>query len=744
MASSSSNEQPIDRISSLPDALLLHILSFLDMSQAVQTGILSSRWMGLWTAIPSLDFDQYQYRNYKGYNPFAEHFEACTGFFDYDDFTRYNEFDDSDDFGFGFGHGFGHVDVDDDGDVGGNADDFIKFVEHSLVLHVAPKIHRFSLTFDYSKKFESFLDGWILSAVRRDVKELYLEFPVCIDDLCKLPSWLFKCKSLVSLSLNKCPIGVPKSVCFSSLLSLTITWIRMEVGSIPALIAGSPLLEELVLDKCELSSGRLRILPSSPSSELRLKRLTVTICSNQSGDEIGLELRAPNLEMLNLCGVKPYKNSLRNLISLREAYLDIYCSKVNPQFHPTLESWLKDLQHVRLLALSSSCLKVLSFMGELYRPSYDSKTKCLMLESELESLELRGIANLLWRSHDLENLIIKLSPSLFFAPDLRPDNDFDNGYWGRHKFSFPCVERRLTTVKISGFMGRKFRSAVGRKTLRRFFVKQDKEIELVPHYQHLNNDDADDDDDHVVDDTVTDNADDFIKFVERSLVLHVSPKVNKFSLTCDYSKKFDSFIDRWILSAVRRDVEDLNLVFPEKIDGAYNLPSWQFKCECLISLSLDGCSVGVPKYVCLNSLLSLTLSWICLEVGSVPALLDGCPLLEELVLDKCELSSGRLRILPSSSSGLRLNRLTQACCSNQSGDETGLEVHAPHLEILSLRGVKVYKNSLRKRNVLPLTEAYLVFYFSSWNPKLPHSLELWLQDLHNVKVLGLSSCCIKV
>lgn len=58
-------------------------------------------------------------------------------------------------------------------------------------------------------------------------------------------------------------------------------------------------------------------------------------------------------------------------------------------------------------------MKVLSTAGERYQPSYVSKTKCLILESELGRSEFPGIANLLWRLHDLEILIIKLVPSSF-------------------------------------------------------------------------------------------------------------------------------------------------------------------------------------------------------------------------------------------------------------------------------------------------------------------------------------------
>eukprot|EP00268_Persea_americana_P042531 TRINITY_DN4258_c0_g3_i2.p1 TRINITY_DN4258_c0_g3~~TRINITY_DN4258_c0_g3_i2.p1 ORF type:complete len:546 (+),score=77.48 TRINITY_DN4258_c0_g3_i2:73-1710(+) len=484
--SNSSSEQVIDRISSLPDALLLHILSFLDVCQAIRSGILSSRWRVLWTSISSLDFNQYQFKGYKGFDPLDDLEEEG------DPYQRhnllYNEFDYDED------------DDDDDNDDGGdadggdsasdNADEFIKFVERSLLLHGAPKINKFSLTCDYRKKLEYFIDGWILAATRKDVKEFYLEFPYSIDDSYSLPCWLLKCGSLISLSLDGCLVGVPKSVYLSSLLSLSLYSIRMEVGSIPALLSGCPMLEELVLDKCSISSGRLRILPSSSSTALRLKRLKVVFCSNQSGNEIGLEVEAPNLEFLSLFGVKIHKNPLRNMLFLREAHLGIYFTGWNHKLHCTLESWLKDLKHVKVLGLCSSCIEVLSFFGERYQPSYCSKTKCLVLESELQRSELPGIANLLWRSHDLENLIINLPTRMISGPSQTPEEeDFINEYWRRLKFSFPCMVNSLMTVKISGFMGRKCKSAqimlrkcrstVDCDIVSSIFEKQDTEIELV-------------------------------------------------------------------------------------------------------------------------------------------------------------------------------------------------------------------------------------------------------------------------
>ncbi|GJN02866.1 hypothetical protein PR202_ga20255 [Eleusine coracana subsp. coracana] len=50
-----------DRLSSLPDGLLHHIMYFMKARQVVQTCVLSTRWRHLWRSVPCLDVDQTEF-----------------------------------------------------------------------------------------------------------------------------------------------------------------------------------------------------------------------------------------------------------------------------------------------------------------------------------------------------------------------------------------------------------------------------------------------------------------------------------------------------------------------------------------------------------------------------------------------------------------------------------------------------------------------------------------------------------
>ncbi|XP_050900126.1 putative F-box/FBD/LRR-repeat protein At1g78760 [Lathyrus oleraceus] len=59
-----------DRLSDLPECIILHILSFLTIQHAVQTCVLSTRWKHLWKRIPTLNLNSHEFRTLKIFSVF--------------------------------------------------------------------------------------------------------------------------------------------------------------------------------------------------------------------------------------------------------------------------------------------------------------------------------------------------------------------------------------------------------------------------------------------------------------------------------------------------------------------------------------------------------------------------------------------------------------------------------------------------------------------------------------------------
>ncbi|XP_034697293.1 putative F-box/LRR-repeat protein At5g02930 [Vitis riparia] len=169
-----------DRISALPDAVLIHILSYLPVIDAVKTGVLSKRWARLWTWTPNLVFDQL------------------------------GEWDEK-------------------------TNNFVPFIDAFLVLHSSPKIQKLALDLDYKGKrlhLDSSLNKWLHFATRRAAEELNLQ----LSDLgyfhswdfrgpverYLLPSFIYTNNSMKRLDMSFIDVQPPDAVSWPFLQSLSI------------------------------------------------------------------------------------------------------------------------------------------------------------------------------------------------------------------------------------------------------------------------------------------------------------------------------------------------------------------------------------------------------------------------------------------------------------------------------------------------------------------------------------------
>ncbi|AES68012.1 F-box/RNI/FBD-like domain protein [Medicago truncatula] len=68
-----------DIISNLIDCILIHIVSFLNAKEVVQTCILSKRWINLWKSLPTLTLCSY-FRTKETFSVFLSQFlSLCDG-----------------------------------------------------------------------------------------------------------------------------------------------------------------------------------------------------------------------------------------------------------------------------------------------------------------------------------------------------------------------------------------------------------------------------------------------------------------------------------------------------------------------------------------------------------------------------------------------------------------------------------------------------------------------------------------
>ncbi|MED6148020.1 hypothetical protein PIB30_117915 [Stylosanthes scabra] len=195
-----------DRISELPDVLLIQILSLLTTKQSVATGSLSKRWRPLWASVPILDFDD----ETAGPVDRPERNETKTR----------------------------------------ETSGFSEFVYSVLFLHEARPITRFRLRCSHGSSSQRDVATWLGQAVRRGVEQL--ELCLSLSRYVALPRKLFNSETVVEMKLDGVFLTALAgfSVCLPSLKVLHIGN-RVLFGChdyVVKLLAGCPILENLVLE----------------------------------------------------------------------------------------------------------------------------------------------------------------------------------------------------------------------------------------------------------------------------------------------------------------------------------------------------------------------------------------------------------------------------------------------------------------------------------------------------------------
>ncbi|XP_074315838.1 putative F-box/LRR-repeat protein At5g02930 [Silene latifolia] len=254
-----------DRISFIPDELLVQIFSFMSLRQAVKTSVLSKRWMNLWTKIPCLTFD--------GPNIFDQELSSAN------QRLKSRQFDSR-----------------------------VSKVVSQLMQH-SPGILSLSVYYEIAGKDVSFIDQWVSFAVEHDVQRLIMFFRRYDTISWSFPPRLGSNEKVYSI--NELLLGgvniVPCFAAFKNLKLVSLSSVSVTDKAFEDLLSNCLLLQDLFL----CSAEKLKIV-KIPEFLIRLRSLYVYLCPSL----LEIEVKAANLIVLSYVG-ETAKFSFSNISKLR-------------------------------------------------------------------------------------------------------------------------------------------------------------------------------------------------------------------------------------------------------------------------------------------------------------------------------------------------------------------------------------------------------------------------------------------
>ncbi|KAK8704336.1 hypothetical protein V6N13_047963 [Hibiscus sabdariffa] len=240
-----------DRISRLPDDIVVFILSRLPTKVAARTSLLSRRWRWVWTSLPRLEFDSSNVLRAIKNRSFGS--------------LSISEFIDSEKVR------------------------FVSLVNRVVESYPLPAIDEFNVSFDLNRSHKHDIDKWVKFLFEKKAKRIGLDFSRAID--LHLPDYLY--------TLSPLSLGLPSCI---PLTSLVLKSIKVGEKVLHNFISNSPFLERLCV---EGSPSLVHLRVAGPS--LHLKYLEISGCPRLKR----LKLVATNLLTLRYSGphIKiPFKN----------------------------------------------------------------------------------------------------------------------------------------------------------------------------------------------------------------------------------------------------------------------------------------------------------------------------------------------------------------------------------------------------------------------------------------------------
>ncbi|PHT43934.1 hypothetical protein CQW23_17959 [Capsicum baccatum] len=385
-----------DKISNLPDSILLHILSYLPTRDVVGTCILSTRWKTLWICVDSIDFDDsYLYSSAVFGYPMKV---TC----------------------------------------------FMDFVHRVLQLREESNLKKFRLSCRVC--FSALhVSSWLSAVIRHNIQDL--DLCLFVEEPFMLPQCVFSSKTLTSLKLEmNCVLELPTSTFFPFLKILHLCLVTFrDDSSTQRLFSSCPMLSELAILDCEWMNLKQVAISISSLKSLIIDDLPFFGSTDDlNGCEI--EIDASNLGFLKYSGYLSNEICLYNLSPSVNAsiHIPILYEKRN-QIAFRAVKLFRGLHKISAAKISSRAIESL-FIADIEKDRLPIFCNLTHLELSME-LEKHTIGPL----KELLQCLPKLQ-SLHFSEGLDPCMHLCEDDWNL-RFVPPCFLSSLKTLKYSNFHG---------------------------------------------------------------------------------------------------------------------------------------------------------------------------------------------------------------------------------------------------------------------------------------------------
>ncbi|KAF8409529.1 hypothetical protein HHK36_005606 [Tetracentron sinense] len=529
-----------EMITRLPEALMILIISFLPLVDAMRLCSLSRQWLHLWIYSRRLEFDENRFIDTRYFAQLMHVGRAAKAWRTKNSGRRR----------------------------------FVEYVHTTLPRFVQPDI--FKLSICYEVGYDQYIEDWVRLAIAKDVQEINLDFSdgeplqffrTTYQTLFEVPDFLHEGKSLQVLSLNFCRLRSLRLKTFTALTSLSLSCAFFTTDLAQNLETNFPLLKNLSLVECTIFK-KLEI--SSPN--LRLERLIVRGCMPLV---LGIEIFAPRLQYFEYLG-HMLNFEIGKLDELVEVVLDFEYQTRYSRCSAEICYLLQGLKNAKVLTLCTYILKVYFFINSCL---FSFATAPLLARSSRIYVRLEG----LWEPPDFPFSHLKT---------IKVD-----GYTGSQyemdllKFMLRNA-RVLETVIVIPRHLLSIRSSDEVSPLTSWTVEDLEHLECASRqvqiiYQPMewinlwthSNIIALDESSFV--NTLTRRTllnsgqqgealylervgrRRFVESINRILPLLVVPMFSKFSVRFCYESNYHEKIEEWIKTAVIRNVEELNLDFSE-------------------------------------------------------------------------------------------------------------------------------------------------------------------------------------